>query len=905
MRAAGPTLPEVCGMEHEDTLDERDIFEQALELPAAERAAYVATRCGVDAELEQRIGRLLAAHEAASDASNVAWSPADAPPTPEWVDSYRILQRLGEGGMGVVYLAEQTEPVRRRVALKILKSGMDSKEVVARFRAEQQALALMNHPNIARILEAGMVDGRPYFVMEHVAGVPITEYCDRRCLGVGARLRLFIEVCQGAQHAHQKGIIHRDLKPTNILVMEEEGRGIPKIIDFGIAKAVGLQLSDQTIHTEFGRLIGTPEYMSPEQARTTALDVDTRTDVYALGALLYELLVGVPLFDFRSTSLGLVDMQRTILDDDPERPSTRLGRLPDAAVDAARKRQTEPEALARRLRDDLDWITLKAIEKDRSRRYASASELAADIDRHLAGRTVVARPPSAAYRVRKFVRRHRLSVTAVGAIAASLVAAALVSLGFAVSEANQRTLAEDAGREAVRERDTALAIIDFLTEDLLSAVQPSAEAGQGRDVSMRAVLDAAAERIEESSRPGGRFHERPLVEAKIRETLAITYERLAVFDEAERHAQRALELRRAHLGEEHEETLVALHDLAILYQDQGRYAEAEPLLTRVLEVRARREPERSKRVAHAQVALASLYARTQRFDEAEAMYRRALETREALLGPDDPWTLTTRVNLGSLLYILRRHDEAEPLLAGAVDAQTRILGEDHPDTLVSKKSLAAVYAETGRIDEAGRLMAETLEASKRVYGEDHPDPLIAMANLARFYARAGQFERAEPLAKTAVDRMAAVLGETHTLTLSALEALHFVYASQSRPDLAEPVVRRYLDGWLVRIESNEAGAKTINQLAWMLLTSEHESIRDPVLGLELAERADRMADHADPEILDTLARALHENGDTAAALEHQRRALELVPEDAPNRHEYEEHLAMFEAAQREAEGVGP
>ncbi len=360
------------------------------------------------------------------------------------IDNYRILQKVGEGGMGEVYEAEQEKPVRRRVALKIIKHGMDTKQVVARFEAERQALAMMDHPSVAKVFEAGATPrGRPYFVMEFVRGVPITEHCDRQKLSVRERLELFLQVCEGVQHAHQNAIIHRDLKPSNVLVSIQDGRAVPKIIDFGVAKATTQKLTEKTRFTELGVLIGTPEYMSPEQAEGTGQSVDTRTDVYSLGVMLYELLVGALPFDPRELrSGGYEGIRKKIREEEPPRPSARLSTLGDASTESARSRRVDLSSLQRQLRGDLDWITMRALEKDRTRRYGSPSELAADISRFLSDEPVLASPPSAAYRAGKFVRRHRLRV---GVAAAGV----LVLVAFA------GTMAVQAGRIA-RERDKVM-----------------------------------------------------------------------------------------------------------------------------------------------------------------------------------------------------------------------------------------------------------------------------------------------------------------------------------------------------------------------------------------------------------------------------------------------------------------
>ncbi|MEJ2703724.1 MAG: serine/threonine-protein kinase [Sedimentisphaerales bacterium] len=490
------------------------------------------------------------------------------------IGPYKLLSVLGEGGFGIVYLAEQKQPIRRQVALKVIKPGMDTKQVIARFEAERQALALLDHPNIAHVFEGGTTEeSRPYFVMELVKGLPITIYCDHEKLSINERLELFRQVCEALQHAHQKGIIHRDIKPSNILVSIQEDQAVPKIIDFGIAKAISQPLTERTLFTEQGQLFGTPEYMSPEQAGMTVQDTDTRSDIYSLGVLLYELLTGSLPFDRKTFySLAFDEILRVIREEDPPKPSTRLSSLGEDAQKAAKSRNTELRALTKRLHRELEWIPLKAIRKQRAQRYQSASEFAQDIQNYLDGNPLIAGPESVTYRLHKLVRRNRALVFGSAAVLLALLIGTVVSLVFAFGQSRARF-------EAERQARIAEAVVDFLNKDLLTSVDPAQ--AKGHEVTVREVLDAASGKIKDQ------FTDEPLVEASLRMTLADTYASLGEFERAEPLYLKALRIKKRVLGGEHPDTLISMNNLALLHYYQGRYGEAEALCLKTVKTMKR------------------------------------------------------------------------------------------------------------------------------------------------------------------------------------------------------------------------------------------------------------------------------------------------------------------------------
>ena len=623
------------------------------------------------------------------------------------IGPYRLRERIGVGGMGEVWSAEQEEPFHRIVALKILKAGMDTKEVVARFEAERQALALMDHPCIAKVYDAGSTPmGRPFFAMELVQGLPITEYCDRHKLTTRERLELFIHLCEGVQHAHQKAVIHRDLKPNNVLITEVDDRPVPKIIDFGVAKATAQPLTERTMFTHLGQLIGTPEYMSPEQAELTGEDIDTRTDVYSLGVILYELLAGaLPFESDELRAAGFEGIRRKIREEEPLNPSKRVTTLAETSVSIAQSRHTDPAALSSQLRGDLDWIIMKALDKDRTRRYASALDLAADIERHLTHQPVLASPPSTTYRIKKFIIRHKA-----GVMAASFVVIALI-LGITGTTVGLFR-AIKAERVAREEAETANRVSQFLEE--LFAVSDPGEA-KGDTITAREILDKGAEKI------AVELQGQPLVQARLMVTMGRVYRGLGLYDQSRLLLEEALEIRRNELGEEALEMACSQEELATLLGSVGDYEAARQLFESALATREELLGNDHPEVGLTVSNLGNLYRQLRDFNKAIPLYERALEIREKVLDPDHPDVSNSLNGLAIVLEAMGKYEEALPLYKRALAIREKAFGPDHPQVATSLNNLATLYWLMGNYEAARPLNARALAIQEKVLGTDHPD----------------------------------------------------------------------------------------------------------------------------------------------------------------------------------------
>ncbi len=667
-----------------------------------------------------------------SDTVDEATSPPEQPDAeprhhPEIIGPYRILEVLGEGGMGVVYLAEQSEPVNRKVALKLVRTSFQTADAVARFSAERQAMARLSHPNVAQLYDAGTTDdGFPYFAMEHVPGDTLTAHCDRQRLTVEQRLRLFQRICEGVQHAHQKGVLHRDLKPANLLVAEVGGRAVPKVIDFGIAKAVDEPLTDDAELTGL-RAIGTPAYMSPE-ARLGSADVDTRTDVYSLGVVLYELLAGVRPHQLAGGAL-VSRIEAPAERAQAKKPSTRVSSL-DAgtAGEVADKRRMDPAALTKRVRGDLDWIVMKAITDEPERRYASAAELAADIERHLGHEPVTATPPSLRYRTGKFVRRNRAGVAAAALVALALILG-LAGTSWGLVRADRETkAARQAEAEALaqaeradREAEAANEVSTFLT-DLFEVADPYKS--RGEEVTARQMLDRGAERIETE------LEDQPLLRARLMHTIGDVYIMLGDFAASGAQLEQAVALREQHLGD-HPDLAASLYRLGWAHLQMYHFQEAEPLFARSLQIREAKLGSEHLDVAESLNGLAHFARMSQDSRRAAHLWERVLAIRERELGPEHAETGKALFNLSRGYMFLGRYEEALELAGRYQRIIERDQGTTSLDLAAALWVRGNILLQLGRLDEAGSLLRQSLDIGRAQLPPGHPALNDVRNNLAK------------------------------------------------------------------------------------------------------------------------------------------------------------------------------
>jgi serine/threonine protein kinase/tetratricopeptide (TPR) repeat protein len=763
------------------------------------------------------------------------------------LDRYKLLQQIGEGGMGTVWMADQLRPVRRRVAVKLIRADRGtSKQILARFEAERQAIAVMDHPNIAKLLDAGTSEnGSPFFVMELVKGIALTEYCDQARLSVHERLQLFSQVCYAVQHAHQKGIIHRDLKPSNILVENHDGVPVPKVIDFGLAKASsGMKLSDQTLFTGFGAVLGTPMYMAPEQIGGSAIDIDTRADIYALGVILFELLTGsTPITRESLKEAALDQIMKLIREHEPPTPSSRLSSTRGTPSVAA-NRHTEPQKLSRFVKGDLDWIVMKALAKERERRYESSGLFAKDIERFLNQETVLAGPPTTAYRLKKFLIRNRVRVAVAVMLSLALIGGLIgTSWGWleakrqteiAVREADakekaraaevtQRQRAEVREREAVeakhqaeraaeserlareeaeRERAAkeqearyAKVIADFVRDDFLALTSVEgqlhyADPNDGyelsKDTTLKQLLDRAADKLNR------RNDLAPATEASLRWMIGESYRGLGDYPRAVEFLRRALALHRDLHGTQHAESLAVELNLADATLSAGFAQEAVHLFQSVVDSRTQALGADHLDTLNSLLGLANGMNRIGELRESARLYEQVVEQRTDKLGRDHPDTIRARLNLASCYLELGRYEESLALQQDAWEKFTQMLGADHPHTILSLSSLAHTQFSIGHPEKAIDLYKDALKLLEKKLGVDHPRYFSAINDLGLCHQALGDLEHALPLYEQALELRKNKLGPDHPDTLKSMDSLAIGYYGIGKLDQAKTLWEQLL-----------------------------------------------------------------------------------------------------------------
>jgi eukaryotic-like serine/threonine-protein kinase len=766
------------------------LYHSALELEESRREDFLIQACGSDQSLQREVRSLLAQLEGADSfleeparevaARSLAMSVgagengiSTARAFPAFIGRYRIVRVLGEGGMGIVYEAQQEQP-RRSVALKVIKPGFATPERLWRFEHESKALGRLQHPGIAQIYEASTADTgfgqQPYFAMELIRGQSLLSYAETHHLDTRQRLELAAKICDAVEHAHQRGLIHRDLKPGNILVDET---GQPKILDFGVARVTESD-AQATRQTDLGQILGTLDYMSPEQVLADPLEVDKRSDVYSLGVMLYELLSGRLPYDLSRRQLH--EAARTIREEDPASLSS----------------------INRNYRGDIETIVSKALEKDKARRYWSAGDLAADTRRYLDDEAITARPPSTAYQLQKFARRHRALVVGMAAVFVVLAAGIIVSTALAIRANRAGQLATLERNRAIAEKQraddeaaAAKAVNNFLQEDLLSQASAYNQAGPNSkpdpDLTVRTALDRAAARIE------GKFEKQPLVEASIRQTIGMTYVELGVYPEAQRQLERTIELRRRVLGEGDPATLTSLRSLATVYLNQGKFSQAEPLYKKVLDVQRRILGEQHADTLQSMFDLGVVYDGETKYAQAEPLFAKVLEARKRVLGDENPDTLESMYRLGSLYQLQGKYAQAEPLVTRALQVQRRVLGEEHPNTLLSMNNLASLYENQHKYAEAESLFREAFSIERRVLGEEHRNTIFSLNNLAYLFDLQGKYAQAEPVFKRVLEVQRRVLGDEHPDTLATINNLAILYREEGKDGKAEPLLKAALE----------------------------------------------------------------------------------------------------------------